>query len=127
MTTTFSTKALLRVHRYAGLIAAPLVLFFAVSGIWQVFRLQDTRKDGSYTAPKALAVASDLHKAEDLKAAGAMGLAFKVSISAIGVILTTTTLLGITVALRVTRPRWLAILLLLVGAALPPILYFLAT
>jgi hypothetical protein len=127
MTTTFSTKALLRVHRYAGLIAAPLVLFFAVSGIWQVFRLQDTRKDGSYTAPKALAVASDLHKAEDLKAAGAMGLAFKVSISTIGVILTTTTLLGIVVALRVTRPRWLAILLLLVGAALPPILYFLAT
>jgi len=127
MTTTFSTRTLLRVHRFAGLVVAPLVLFFAVSGIWQLFRLHDSRKDGSYTAPETLSVASDLHMAEHLKDAGAMGLAFKVSMSAVGVILATTTLLGIVVALRVTRPRWLAIVLLLTGAALPPILYFLAT
>ena len=38
------TRNLLRLHRYAGLITAPLILFFAISGIWQVFRLHESRK-----------------------------------------------------------------------------------
>lgn len=120
-----STKSLLRVHRYVGLIVAPLVLFFAVSGVWQVFRLQQDRKDGSYTAPKVLSVASDLHMAEDLSS-GLAAWPFKIAISAVGVLLAVATAIGIVVALRLTRPRWLAVLLLAVGAAVPPILYLLA-
>jgi len=120
-----ATRSLLRFHRYAGLVAAPLVLFFAVSGTWQVFRLQQSSKDGSYTAPRALHAASDLHMAEDLDSSAA-ALAFKVSVSAVAVLLTLTTILGIVVALRVTRPLWLAIVLLALGAAVPPLLYLLA-
>lgn len=121
------TRSLLRIHRYAGLVAAPMVLFFAVSGIFQVYRLQQSRKDGSYTAPKAIAAAADLHMAEDLKDAGATGAAFKLLVSGIAAALALTTLLGIVVALRVTRPVGLAIVLLLLGAALPPLLYYFAT
>jgi hypothetical protein len=117
-----SNRALLRFHRYAGLAAAPLVLFFAVSGTWQVFRLQQNKKDGSYTAPKALHAASDLHMAEDVPRTPA-GLLFKVVISAVAVLLTISTLIGIVVALRLTRPRWLAVVLLVLGTAVPPLLY----
>jgi hypothetical protein len=41
-------KTLLRVHRYLSCFVAPVMLFFAISGAWQAFRLQETRKDGSY-------------------------------------------------------------------------------
>jgi hypothetical protein len=120
-----STKSLLRVHRYTGLVVAPLVLFFAISGVWQVFRLQQDRRDGSYTAPRALSLASDLHKAEDL-GRSPLALPFKLAISAVGVLLALATLIGIVVALRLTRPRWLAVLLLISGALVPPLLYVLA-
>ena len=120
-----SNRALLRFHRYAGLAAAPLVLFFAISGTWQVFRLQQNRKDGSYTAPKALHAASDLHMAEDLPRTP-VALLFKATITAVAVLLTVSTLIGVVVALRLTRPRWLAIVLLAVGTAVPPLLYVLA-
>ena len=120
-----STRNLLRLHRYAGLLVAPLVLFFAVSGVWQEFRLQQDRKDGSYKAPPALRAASDLHMAEHLHRDGP-SLVFKLSMSAVAVLLAISTLLGVVVALRVTRPRWLAVVLLVLGAALPPLLYLLA-
>ena len=61
------TRTLLRLHRYAGLLVAPMVIFFAITGTWQEFRLQQDSKDGSYQAPPALTAASDFHKAEDLK------------------------------------------------------------
>ncbi|HEV8241561.1 MAG TPA: hypothetical protein VGS57_19520 [Thermoanaerobaculia bacterium] len=120
------TRTLMRLHRYAGLIVAPMVLFFAVSGTWQEFRLQQDRKDGSYKAPPALAAASDFHKAEDLPRGAAASLLFKLTMSAVAGALALSTLLGIVVALRVTRPRWLALALLLFGAVVPPLLYVLA-
>jgi hypothetical protein len=121
-----STRSLLRFHRYAGLLVAPMVLFFAVTGTWQEFRLHQSRKDGSYKAPPALTAASDLHMAEDLPRGVNRSLAFKLTMSAVAAVLALSTLLGIVVALRMTRPRWLAAVLLLLGAVVPPLLYLLA-
>ena len=121
-----STRSLLRLHRYAGLLVAPLVMFFAVSGVWQEFRLHDDRKDGSYKAPRALAAASDLHMAEHLHRDRASSLVFELCMSAVGGLLAFSALLGIVVALRVTRPLWVAIVLLTLGAVVPPLLYVLA-
>ena len=118
------TRNLLRLHRYAGLLTAPLILFFAVSGIWQVFRLQDTKKNGSYTAPHSLQVMSDFHKAEHLNKPNA--LPFKWIISIAAGVLVAGTLLGLTAAFRLTRPMWLAVLLLVAGTALPLLLYLVA-
>ncbi len=120
-----TTRALLRFHRYAGLVVGPLIIFFAISGAWQVYRLQQDRKDGTYKAPVALRVASDLHMAEDLGSSRA-ATAFKVATVLVAAFLAATTFVGIIVALRMTRPRSLAVALLLVGAAVPPLLYFLA-
>lgn len=119
------TRNLLRLHRYAGLFTAPLILFFAVSGIWQVFRLHETRKNGSYRAPQALKEMSDFHKAEHLNKPQALPFKWAVSISA--GILILGTLLGLTAALRLTRPAWLAALLLFLGTVIPLLLYFIAT
>jgi hypothetical protein len=119
------TRTLLRVHRYAGLAAAPLVLFFAVSGVWQTYRLHQQWKNASYTPPALLVAASRAHKAEKV-ATGVAGWAFKVFVTGAASLLTLTTLLGIVVALRVTRPRWLAVLLLVVGGALPALLFLVA-
>jgi hypothetical protein len=116
----------MRLHRYAGLLVAPMVLFFAISGTWQEFRLQQDRKDGSYKAPPALTAASDFHKAEELPRGETKSLLFKLTMSAIAAVLALSTLLGIVVALRVTRPRWLAAVLLLLGAVVPPLLYVFA-
>ena len=118
------TRNLLRLHRYAGLITAPLILFFAVSGIWQVFRLHESKKNGSYTAPESLKEASDFHKAEHLEKPKALPFKWAVSISA--GILILGTLLGLTAAFRLTRPTWLAALFLFLGTVIPLLLYSIA-
>jgi len=119
------TRNLLRLHRYAGLFTAPLILFFAISGIWQVFRLQESKKNGSYKAPQALAEMSDFHKAEHLDKPKAIPFKYAVSTSAVILILGTT--LGLIAAFRLTRPTWIAVLLLFLGTVIPLLLYMIAT
>ena len=119
------TRTLLRFHRYAGLVVGPLVVFFAVSGAWQVFRLHEGRKTEATKPPRALVVASEAHKVERL-GPGAAALAYKIAAATAAGLLALTTLLGIVVALRITRPRWLPILLLTLGVAVPLLLYLLA-
>lgn len=110
-------KLLYRTHRYLSALVAPAMIFFAVSGAWQAFRLQETRKDGSYVAPEALSRLSEVHKAEHLsKVNGDLLRAGEVLLAALFV---TTALVGIVMVLRVTRPAWLAWLLLAAGVAIP--------
>lgn len=119
------TRSLLRWHRYVGLVTAPLILMFAVSGVWQVFRYQQSRKDGSYVAPPALTFVSDIHMAEGMgRNPAAQPLRWV--LSAAGLMLAFATSLGIVAALRVTRPRWLAVVLLLGGTLLPALLLLVA-
>jgi len=118
------TRNLMRLHRYAGLFTAPLILFFAISGIWQVFRLHEDTKNGSYKAPQALKTMSDFHKAEGLDKRKA--IPFKYAVSASAVILMLGTSLGLMAAFRLTRPRWLAVLPLFLGTVIPLLLYFVA-
>ena len=119
------TRSLLRLHRYAGLITAPLVLFFAISGIWQVFRLHEDRKNGTYKAPEALKGMSDFHKAENLLGKP-NALPFQYAVSVTAGVLVLGTLLGLIAAFRLTRPAWVAVVLLLLGIAIPFVLYWIA-
>ena|SRR5437867_1425562 len=120
------TRTLTRLHRYLGLLTAPLILFFAISGIWQVFRLHDSKKDGSYTAPQTLQKASNFHMAEDVGDSPA-AISFKYAVSVAAGVLVVGVCLGLIVAFRLTRPVWLALLLLLLGTAIPLVLYLIAT
>jgi hypothetical protein len=113
-------RVLMRLHRYLSCVAAPLMLFFAISGAWQVFRLHESPKDGSYKAPALVSRLSDVHKVERL--AGPGGTAFRVGVVAVSAVFAATAIIGVIMAFRVTRPKWFAWLLVLAGAAVPVLL-----
>jgi hypothetical protein len=50
-----------RLHLYLGCVFAPALLFFAVTGTWQLYRMHDAPKDGSYTPPPAIRALSAIH------------------------------------------------------------------
>lgn len=107
-------------HLYLGCLFAPALIFFAISGSWQIFRLQDTAKDGSYTAPAALETLSAVHTNQHLpggKASQRTPLHAFALLSAIGLV--TTTLLGVVMAFRFSHSVVAPLLCLLGGVALP--------
>lgn len=55
-------KFLRMLHLYLGVFAAPVLLFFAVTGGLQTFSLHETPRGSSYTPPAWLAHAAQLHK-----------------------------------------------------------------
>jgi hypothetical protein len=114
----------MRIHRYLSCFVAPAMLFFAVSGAWQAFRFQDTRKDGSYTAPPILKNLSQVHKAEGIS--GPAATAFRAGQVLIALSFIGTAVIGLVMAFRVTRPLWLVWLCLVAGVVLPAVLFALA-
>ena len=84
-------------HLYLGSLFGPLLIVFAVSGAWQVFRFNDAKKDGSYKPAKAITLFTDIHKDQVLpgvsrrkgEAAAMRWFAFGASVG-----LVATTLLG---------------------------------
>jgi len=113
-------RLLLRIHRYLGCFLAPAMLFFAVSGAWQAFRLHETKKDGSYRAPPVLARLSEVHKAERIS--GTAETLFRVGELAVAVMFATTAIIGLVMAFRIARPIWLVWACLAGGTALPVLL-----
>ena len=110
-------KSLWRLHRYLSCFVAPAMLFFAVSGAWQAFRLHEDRKDGSYKAPVVLEQISNLHKAERLS--GVTGRLFKAGQLGLSLAFSLTAVLGVVMALRVARPAWPVLFTLAAGILLP--------
>lgn len=117
-------RQLMRLHRVLSCVAAPLMILFAISGAWQIFRLHETKKDGSYVAPQALQVLSHLHRAERLQ--GPPGDAFRWLLLLVSAIFLVTAIVGVAMALRITRPRWLVWAWLAGGIALPALLFVVA-
>ncbi len=112
-------------HLYLGCLFAPALLFFAVSGGWQIYRLQDTAKDGSYTAPAPLKFLSAIHTNQHLpggKASQRTPLHAFALLSALGLI--TTTVLGLVMAFRFSASLVVPLLCLVAGIILPVGLLF---
>ena len=117
-------KRLMRIHRYLSCFVAPAMLFFAVSGAWQAYRFQESRKDGSYVAPVALEVLSEFHKAEHLsKEARDWFRAGQLLLAAAFV---ATALIGVVMAVRISKPAWLVWACLAAGVAIPVLLALVA-
>ena len=53
-------------HLYLGVFTAPALLFFAITGGLQTFSLHETTRGNSYTPPRWLAVAAQLHKKQTM-------------------------------------------------------------
>ena len=120
-------RTLRRLHLYLGSLFAPVLLFFAVSGAWQVYRVNDAKKDGSYTPPKIIKTLSSVHKNQtltDKEIHDRTGI--KAFIFAAAVLLTTTTLLGITMAYRFTASPLLVTVCLVAGIIVPIVLLYLS-
>ena len=61
-------KRLRRVHLLMGSFVAPITIFFAATGVVQVFGFHRAPKDGSYKPPEAVNVASSVHRNEYFRA-----------------------------------------------------------
>jgi hypothetical protein len=121
-----NAKTLRTLHLYLGTLFAPVLLVFTVSGAWQVFRLNDPRKDGSYTPPRVVQVLSSFHKNQTTSREVHDKTPLKWFVFAAGVALVTTTLLGIVMAYRFTASPAKVTVCLLIGAALPVVLLLLS-
>ena len=119
-------RRLRRLHLYLGALFAPVLLFFAVSGAWQVFRLNDAKKDGSYTPPRALKVLSAVHKNQTTNREIPQKTPLKFFALAACMGLVTTTLLGVTMAYRFTASPVVVTFCLILGIALPVLLLLLS-
>jgi hypothetical protein len=118
-------KTLTRTHRYLSCFIAPAMIFFAVSGAWQSFRLHEDNKDGSYHAPAALAVLSQAHKAERLSKT--TGIWLKAGEVAIAAAFLVTAVLGLIMGVRLAGGKKWAVWSLLAAGTILPILIAVAS
>ena len=119
-------KKLRQAHLYLGCIFAPVLIFFAVSGAWQLFDLHRGRKDHSYVPPRALVSLSAIHMRQQLPSAhqaNTTPLRVFILLAATGLVLTTA--LGIVMAFRFTRSKTTVAICLAAGVAVPAAMLFL--
>jgi len=101
------------IHLYLGCIFAPLLLFFAVSGIWQTLDLK----------PGFLLQLSTIHTGKPLKDGSELSsLPLQVVVITMAASFVTTTLLGVLMALRFGGSRRAALYCLGIGVAVPAVL-----
>lgn len=115
-------KKLRQIHLYLGCLFAPVLIFFAVTGAWQLFMLHRGRKDGSYTPPRALVTLSEIHQTQHLPgtAEAATPLRYFMLAAALGLVLTTA--LGIIMAFRFGQSKIWVASSLVAGIVIPIVL-----
>ncbi len=108
-------KRLRTIHLYLGCLFGPLLIFFAISGIWQTLKL--------HLAPdsRVLAIASTIHTSRELKTplstlSSPMLQGFAIAM-ALGLVVTA--IIGIVMALRFGRSRRAVLAVLAAGFMLP--------
>lgn len=109
-----------RLHLYLGCLFAPALLFFAISGAWQLYRFHDSKKDGSYNAPRAVEALSAVHMNSHLpgkRASEYTPLRTFSLLAAAGLVVTTA--LGVVMAFRFSRTVFAPLLCLLAGVIIP--------
>ena len=113
-------KYLRKIHLYLGSLFAPVLIFFAVTGCWQLFGLHRGTKDGSYTPPSLLASLSTVHQYQHLPGTGrSVGTPLRFFILAAAAALILTTVLGVVMAFRYSRSPIPVLLSIVAGTAVP--------
>ena len=102
-------------HLYLGSLFAPMLIFFAISGIWQTLD-PDYAKDS-----KVLALLSTIHQSHGLKAAHAdlSGPVMRGFVVAMASGLVLTSILGIIMTLKMGRSRNATLACLAFGVLFP--------
>lgn len=124
-------KTLRDVHLYLGCLFAPLLMYFSISGAWQVFRFNDLPRKGEppSLSRSVLHALSNPHTHSTLptldpKVSESMAFGWLSIVMALGI--TATALLGILLALRYTRKRTIVWVCLVSGAVGPVMFLWLA-
>lgn len=104
-------------HLYLGCIFAPMLLFFAVSGIWQTLNL------GSQS--KILALLSTIHTSHSLKLGGLTSPWLMIFVLLMTIAFMLTTILGVVMALTQGKNRVVAWRCLAAGVIIPLVLVLL--
>src|SRR5208337_4801593 len=98
------------IHLYLGCIFAPMLLFFAMSGIWQTLHISS----------RFLARLSTIHTSHALKAGGGLSsFLMMVFVVVMALSFFLTTVLGVIMAFKYGRSRRAALYCLVVGVAVP--------
>ncbi len=109
-----------RVHLLLGCFFAPALLFFTVSGAFQTLRLHKDVKNG-YQAPEILKIMAKIHKDQKLPDASPQTQSWPlqgfVLLMSAGFIFSTG--MGLMMAFKYFRPRWVIWALLAAGGIAP--------
>ena len=155
MTAARTLKTVRLLHLYSGVLFAPTILFFAITGGLQMFGLHETARESPYKPPAFLVHMAQLHKKGTLylpprrpapakqeapksetpkteapKAAQPpapvhSALATKIFFATTAVALVVSTLTGLTMAWKYTRRKSYILITLLVGVLTPALLLLL--
>jgi hypothetical protein len=107
-------KTLRSIHLYLGCIFAPMLLFFAISGIWQTYAPAP-----AYRHSKVLAWLSTIHTSQPLKAGTLSSSVLRGFVLVMAASFIVTTILGVVMALTFGRSRRAAYCCLAFGALFP--------
>ncbi|MDE1920151.1 MAG: hypothetical protein KGJ09_03690 [Candidatus Omnitrophica bacterium] len=121
-------KQMRNIHLYLGVFFAPLLVFYLISGAWQTFGLHVPSRDGTYKPPAIIKSLSQVHKNQrwvDSRKVPKSSVPFRYLVLLMVVGLLTTTVLGIMMAFKYTKP-WVVWVCLVLGTAIPIILLWLA-
>ena len=113
-------RFLRRLHLYLGCLFAPALIFFAITGSWQLYRAHDSTKDRSYIAPQPLQTLSAIHMNSHLPGKNAREytpLRTFSTLAAAGLVVTT--LLGVAMAFKFADTTMTPLLCLGAGVLLP--------
>jgi hypothetical protein len=111
-------SSLRQIHLYLGCFFAPLLAFFAFTGILQTLTLHEAHKGETYQPPAWIKSLALVHKDQHL-AKSDPATAMKALTIAMGAALITTMILGVILAFKLGRSRAAVIACLLLGVALP--------
>jgi len=122
-------KVMRNIHLYLGCFFAPLLVLFLVTGCWQTFDLHHASEDGgSYKPPEIVKSLSQIHTDQrwadkNLKPEPSVIFRYLIVLMSLGLLVTT--VLGIVMAFKYTRP-WMVWACLFLGVSIPCFLLCLA-
>lgn len=110
-----------QLHLYLGCLFAPILIFFAVTGSWQIFYWHQSDKNpNGYHAPRALAALSQIHKEAHVpptRLKSPTPLRYFMFAAALGLVVTA--IVGVIMAYRFSQRPIVATVCLAIGIFLP--------
>jgi hypothetical protein len=118
-------KFLRQLHLYLGCLFAPLLIFFAVTGSWQIFYWHEAERGNpnGYHPPRALVVLSNIHKEAHIpptKLKSPTPLRYFMFAAAVGLI--ATSIVGVIMAYRFSQRPVVATVCLAIGIIVPGVM-----